>query len=292
MKKYIEKANILLEALPYIKFFFGKTIVIKYGGNAMTDESLKKSFAKDITLLKFIGINPVIVHGGGPQIGNVLNKMGLESKFYRGMRITNDETMDVVEMVLMGKVNKEIVNLINQAGGKAVGLSGKDGKMIIAKKITYKEEKEGLPPEIIDLGNVGEIIYFDQEIIKLLVQSDFIPVIAPVGVGENGETYNINADLVASEIAIGLNAEKLVLLTDIDGVKNRDGSRLNSISATESEKLIEEGIISGGMIPKIEWAVKAVTNGVKKTHILDGRVLHSVLLEIFTDAGIGTEIVL
>jgi len=292
MDKYIEKANILLEALPYIKYFFGKTIVIKYGGNAMTDDKLKESFAKDITLLKFIGINPVIVHGGGPQIGKVLNKMGLESKFYRGMRITNDETMDVVEMVLMGKVNKEIVNLINQAGGKAVGLSGKDGKMIVAEKITYKEEKKGLPPEIIDLGNVGKIVFFEKEIIKLLDQSDFIPVIAPIGVGENGETYNINADLVASEIAIGLNAEKLVLLTDIDGVKNSDGSRLNSISASESEELIENGIISGGMIPKIEWAIKAVKNGVKKAHILDGRVIHSVLLEIFTDKGIGTEIIL
>lgn len=292
MDKYIEKANILLEALPYIKYFFGKTIVIKYGGSAMTDDKLKESFAKDITLLKFIGINPVIVHGGGPQIGKVLNKMGLESKFYRGMRITNDETMDVVEMVLMGKVNKEIVNLINQAGGKAVGLSGKDGKMIVAEKITYKEEKKGLPPEIIDLGNVGKIVFFEKEIIKLLDQSDFIPVIAPIGVGENGETYNINADLVASEIAIGLNAEKLVLLTDIDGVKNSDGSRLNSISASESEELIENGIISGGMIPKIEWAIKAVKNGVKKAHILDGRVIHSVLLEIFTDKGIGTEIIL
>ena len=292
MEKYIEKANILLEALPYIKFFYGKTVVIKYGGSAMTDTKLKESFARDITLLKFIGINPVVVHGGGPQIGKVMEKMGLESKFYRGMRVTNDETMDVVEMVLMGKVNKEIVNLINQEGGKAVGLSGKDGKMILAKKIVYKEEKKGLPPEIIDLGNVGEIIHFESEILTLLAESDFIPVIAPIGVGEKGETFNINADLVASEIAIGLKAEKLILLTDIDGVKDKEGKRINSISTGDSEKLINEGIISGGMIPKMEWATKAVKSGVNKVHILDGRVLHAVLLEIFTDAGIGTEVVL
>ena len=292
MEKYIEKANILLEALPYIKFFYGKTVVIKYGGSAMTDTKLKESFARDITLLKFIGINPVVVHGGGPQIGKVMEKMGLESKFYRGMRVTNDETMDVVEMVLMGKVNKEIVNLINQEGGKAVGLSGKDGKMILAKKIIYKEEKKGLPPEIIDLGNVGEIIHFESEILTLLAESDFIPVIAPIGVGEHGETFNINADLVASEIAIGLKAEKLILLTDINGVKDKDGKRINSISTGDSAKLIKDGIISGGMIPKIEWATKAVKSGVNKVHILDGRVLHAVLLEIFTDAGIGTEVVL
>ncbi len=291
MEKFIEKARTLLEALPYIKKFYGKTIVIKYGGNAMVREDLKKSFAEDITLLKYIGINPVVVHGGGPQIGEVMNKMGLESKFYRGMRITDDATMDVVEMVLMGKVNKEIVNLINRAGGKAVGLSGKDGNMIFARKITFVEEKEGLPPEIIDIGKVGEVTEFNPEILQLLDKSRFIPVIAPIGVDREGNTYNLNADVVASEVAMGLKAEKLIFLTDIEGVKDEKGDLIKSISAGDVDRLIADGVISGGMIPKIEWSKRAVENGVGKVHIIDGRVPHSVILELFTDAGIGTEIV-
>ncbi len=291
MEKFIEKARTLLEALPYIKKFYGKTIVIKYGGNAMVREDLKKSFAEDITLLKYIGINPVVVHGGGPQIGEVMNKMGLESKFYRGMRVTDDATMDVVEMVLMGKVNKEIVNLINRAGGKAVGLSGKDGNMIFARKITFVEEKEGLPPEIIDIGKVGEVTEFNPEILQLLDKSRFIPVIAPIGVDREGNTYNLNADVVASEVAMGLKAEKLIFLTDIEGVKDEKGDLIKSISAGDVDRLIADGVISGGMIPKIEWSKRAVENGVGKVHIIDGRVPHSVILELFTDAGIGTEIV-
>ena len=292
MKKYIEKAKTLLEALPYIKKFYGKTIVIKYGGSAMVKEELKKSFAEDITLLKFIGINPVIVHGGGPQIGKVMEKMGLESKFYRGMRVTDDETMDVVEMVLMGKVNKEIVNLINRAGGKAVGLSGKDGNMIFAKKITFVEEKDGLPPEIIDIGKVGEVTEFNPHILQVLDQAGFIPVIGPVGVDKEGNTFNINADLVASEVAIGLKAEKLIFLTDTEGVLGDKGQLVKSLNVGKAEQMIDEGVIKGGMIPKVEWSLKSVKGGVGKVHIIDGRIPHSLILELFTDAGIGTEIVL
>ncbi len=292
MKKFIEKANTLLEALPYIRKFYGKTIVIKYGGNAMVKDNLKHSFAEDITLLKYIGINPIVVHGGGPQIGKVMDKMGLESKFYRGMRITDDETMDVVEMVLMGKVNKEIVNLINRAGGRAVGLSGKDGNMIFAKKITFTEKKEGLPNEIIDIGKVGEVTEFNPEILQVLDKSRFIPVIAPIGVDKSGNTYNLNADVVAAEIAIGLRAEKLIFLTDIEGVKDDKDVLVKSLSSSNAADLISRGVISGGMIPKIEWSVKAVRSGVGKVHIIDGRIPHSVILELFTDAGIGTEIVI
>ncbi len=291
MRRYIEKANTLLEALPYIKKFYGKTIVVKYGGNAMVDAGLKRSFADDITLLKYIGINPVIVHGGGPQIGKVMEKMGLESRFYRGMRITDDETMDVVEMVLVGKVNKEIVNLINRAGGKAIGLSGKDGNMILARKITFVEEKEGLPPEIIDIGKVGEVEEFNPEILEVLDQSGFIPIIAPVGVDREGVTYNLNADIVAAEVAMGLKAEKLIFLTDTEGVKGKDGQLMKSLKPEEIEQMVKNGEITGGMIPKVEWGVRAVQSGVEKVHIIDGRIPHSLILELFTDAGIGTEIV-
>ncbi len=291
MEKFIEKAHTLLEALPYIKNFYGKTLVVKYGGSAMVKDELKRAFAEDITLLKYIGINPVVVHGGGPQIGEVMEKMGLESRFYRGMRVTDDATMDVVEMVLMGKVNKEIVNLINRAGGKAVGLSGKDGNMIFARKITFVEEKEGLPPEIIDIGKVGEVTEFNPEILRLLESSRFVPVIAPVGVDKEGDTFNLNADIVAAEIAIGLEAEKLIFLTDAEGVKGKDNELIKSLSAGEALDLIKKEIINGGMIPKIEWSVKTVKNGVGKVHIIDGRIPHSLILELFTDAGIGTEIV-
>ncbi|MFO1519295.1 MAG: acetylglutamate kinase [bacterium] len=284
-----QKASILMEALPYIKKFFGKTIVIKYGGHAMVDEGLKETFAKDIILMKYIGLNPVIVHGGGPQIGKVLQKMGIESKFHRGIRITDEATMDVVEMVLVGKVNKEIVALINRHGGKAVGLSGKDGDLIRAKKlpkekVTFDEKVN----EIIDLGRVGNVTEVNGSILKVLDSDNFIPVIAPVGVTEKGEALNINADLVAGALASALKAEKLVLLTDVEGVKDKEGKLISKLGVHEIRKLIKEGVITGGMIPKVECVSKALASGVKTAHIIDGRQNHAVLLEIFTDQGVGT----
>ena len=284
-------ADILIEALPYIRRFYGKIIVIKYGGHAMVDEHLKEDFARDVTLMKFIGLHPVVVHGGGPQIGSVLEKMGMTSKFVDGMRVTDEPTMDVVEMVLVGKVNKEIVAQISQQGGKAVGLSGKDGRLILSRKLHFVRPKaEDKPSEIIDIGMVGEVIAVNPEIIRTLEAGGFIPVIAPVGVGESGETYNINADWVASKVAVALNAIKLILLTDVEGVKGKNGSLISSSKAKAMKKMLGEGTISGGMIPKIKCSLEALQNGVKRVHIIDGRKSHAVLLELFTDKGIGTEI--
>lgn len=284
-------AELLVEALPYIRNFSGKRVVIKYGGHAMVDETLKKGFASDVTLLKYIGVNPVVVHGGGPQISKVLDRMGITSTFVRGMRYTDDQTMDVVEMVLGGKVNKEIVAGINAQGGKAAGLTGKDGGMIMADKLKIYRDSEGeQPPEIIDPGMVGSVSHVNPEIIHTLSDKGFIPVIAPVGVGDNGETYNINADLVASGIASALNAERLILLTDVDGVLNTDGSLISSIGFEKIERMIKDRHIQGGMIPKVECAVDALKNGVKKSHIINGKINHAVLLELFTDSGIGTQV--
>jgi len=284
-------ADILIEALPYIRRFYGETIVIKYGGNAMVDETLKEDFARDITLMKFIGFHPVVVHGGGPQIGSVLDKMGISSQFVDGMRVTDEPTMDVVEMVLVGKVNKEIVAQISQQGGKAVGLSGKDGGLILSRKLhLVRPQTEEKPPEIIDMGMVGEVAAVKPEIIRTLEGGGFIPVIAPVGVGESGETYNINADWVASKIAVALNAIKLILLTDVEGVMGQSGSLISSMTAKGVQKLLEEGTISGGMIPKIQCALEALQRGVRRVNIIDGRKPHAVLLELFTDRGIGTEV--
>jgi acetylglutamate kinase len=284
-------ADILIEALPYIRRFYGMTLVIKYGGHAMVDEQLKDAFARDITLMKFTGLNPVVVHGGGPQINSVLDRMGIHSRFVKGMRLTDEATMDVVEMVLGGKVNKGIVAQINQQGGRAVGLSGKDGGLIRARKlhIVYQEDKDK-PPEIIDPGLVGEVTHINPDIINTLTQQGFIPIIAPVGGGESGETYNINADLVASSIAVALSAGRLILLTDVDGVLDDSGALISSISAESINQMVEEKTISGGMIPKIECALKALKNGVGKVHIINGKKRHALLLELFTDKGIGTEV--
>ena len=284
-------ADILIEALPYIRRFYGMTLVIKYGGHAMVDEQLKDAFARDITLMKFTGLNPVVVHGGGPQINSVLERMGIHSRFVKGMRLTDEATMDVVEMVLGGKVNKGIVAQINQQGGKAVGLSGKDGGLIRAKKlhIVHQEDKDK-PPEIIDPGLVGEVTHINPAIINTLTQQGFIPIIAPVGAGESGETYNINADLVASSIAVALSAGRLILLTDVDGVLDASGSLISSISAENINQMVEEKTISGGMIPKIQCAIEALKNGVGKAHIINGSKRHALLLELFTDKGIGTEV--
>lgn len=285
-------ARVLIEALPYIQKFSNETIVVKYGGNAMVDEKLKKSFALDIILMKYVGLNPVVIHGGGPQIGKFLNNLSIETEFVDGMRVTNKETMDVVEMVLVGKVNKEIVSLINQNGGQSVGLSGKDGKLITARKMKYiKEKGNNQPPEIIDIGMVGEIEVIDNRVLLSLIKDSFIPVIAPVGVGKNGETYNINADIVAGSIAASLNARKLILLTDTEGVLDKNKELISSLKAEETESLIKEGIIQGGMIPKTKCCLDALVNGVEKAHIIDGRKEHALLLEIFTKGGIGTEII-
>ena len=284
-------ADILIEALPYIRNFSGKTIVVKYGGHAMVDEKLKTDFSNDIILLKYIGLNPVVVHGGGPQINRVLDSMGITSKFIRGMRYTDDETMDVVEMVLGGKVNKSIVARINRQGGKAVGLTGKDGMLITAEKMTiYHQEDETKPPEIIDPGMVGNVADINPDIIHTLTARGFIPVIAPVGFGKNGETYNINADVVASKIASALNAERLMLLTDVDGVMDGEGTLVSTMDGAAIDRMIESGQVKGGMIPKVECAREALKNGVKKSHIINGKLSHAVLLELFTDSGIGTQV--
>ncbi|MDY0220214.1 MAG: acetylglutamate kinase [Desulfobacterium sp.] len=286
-------ADILVEALPYIRRFSGKTIVVKYGGHAMVDQELKRNFARDITLLKYIGINPVVVHGGGPQINLVLDKMGITSTFVRGMRYTDDKTMDVVEMVLGGKVNKEIVAGINAQGGRAVGLTGKDGGLITAEKMTIVDSSNTeKPPEIIDPGMVGRVTAIDPDIIHTLAQKGFIPVIAPVGMGKSGETYNINADLVASKIASALGAERLVLMTDVDGLLDASGALISSVAATKIHAMIQKGEIKGGMIPKMESALEALENGVGKAHIINGTRPHALLLEFFTDSGIGTQVFL
>ena len=281
MQRYIQKVETLLESLPYIRQFYGKTIVIKYGGHAMIEENLKQSFAKDIILMKYVGLNPVVVHGGGPQIGELLKKLGKESRFVKGIRVTDSETMDVVEMVLVGKVNKEIVGLINHYGGKAVGLSGKDGGLIKAKKLRAKGA---------DMGMVGDVKTVNPKVIETLDRDKFIPVIAPVGVGDDGKTYNINADTVAGRIAASLKAEKLILLTDVQGVLNKDKKLISALSVAEAKKLIKNETATGGMIPKLECCLDALKGGVSKAHIIDGRVEHAVLLEVFTDAGVGTEI--
>jgi len=292
MNDFIGKAEVLMEALPYIQRFYGKTFVVKYGGHAMENEELKHSFAQDIVLLKYVGINPVVVHGGGPQIDTVLDKMGITSRYVRGMRVTDQATLDIVEMVLVGKVNKEIVNLINRHGGMAVGLSGKDGGLILARKMHVTvPSANGAPPEIIDIGMVGEIIGINPLVIESLDQNKFIPVIAPVGVGQEGETYNINADLVAGEVAEALHAEKLIMMTDVEGVKDKRGSLLSTLKENQARKMIQDGVVGSGMIPKVECCVNALKGGVGKTHIVDGRVKHAVLLEIFTKEGIGTEVV-
>jgi acetylglutamate kinase len=282
-------AHVLTEVLPYIQRFKGKTIVIKYGGNAMVDDALKNSFARDVVLMKLVGMNPVVVHGGGPQIGKLLEKMGKQSQFVEGMRVTDSETMDVVEMVLGGQVNKKIVNLIHRQGGNAVGLTGKDGNLIRAKKLTVTRNSPGMQaPEIIDIGHVGEVANIDVALLNLLSAGDFIPVVAPVGVGEDGQSYNINADLVAGKLAETLHAEKLILLTNISGVLDNQGKLLPRLSATQVAGLIADGTLHGGMLPKIRCALEAVESGVGAAHIIDGRVEHAVLLEIFTDAGVGT----
>ena len=292
LKESMKKADILLEVLPYIRRFYGKTIVIKYGGHAMVDENLKQMFAINIVMMKYIGINPVIVHGGGPQISTLLKKLGKESKFIQGMRVTDEETMDIVEMVLVGKLNKQIVGLINNHGGRAVGLSGKDGNIIEAEKYFLSDDKaKDTPPEIIDIGLVGKVRKINPGLILSLVQDGFIPVIAPTGAGDKGETYNINADVVAGEIASALGAEKLVLLTDVEGILDKKKRLIHSINAAEAGELIEDGTIEGGMYPKVKCCLKALRGGVGKTHIIDGRLDHAVLLEIFTDKGIGTEVV-
>ena len=292
MINHLDRAEILIEALPYIQKFNGSTIVVKYGGHAMVDERLKKNFALDIILMKYVGINPVIVHGGGPQIGNLLKKLSIKSEFIGGMRVTDEETMSIVEMVLGGKVNKEIVNLINQNGGQAVGLSGKDGRLITARKMKYLKSK-GIdqPPEIIDMGMVGEITFVDKQILVCLMENDFIPVIAPVGVGRDGETYNINADLVAGHIASALNAKKLILLTDTNGVLDPKGRLISTLRMEEAVRLISKGTINGGMIPKVNCCLEVLAKGVKKAQIIDGREAHAILLEIFTKIGVGTEII-
>ena len=278
-------ANVLTESLPYIQQFHGKTIVIKYGGNAMVDEHLKSSFARDIVLMKSVGMNPIVVHGGGPQIGKTLEKIGKDSEFIGGMRVTDSETMDVVEMVLGGLVNKEIVNLIHQHGGHSIGLTGKDGRLITAKKLKSKIEPTS---EIIDLGHVGEVDQIDVSVIELLLEGDFIPVIAPIGVGNDGFSYNINADLVAGSIAEALKAEKLILLTNTPGLLDEKGELLTGLNVKKVNRLIKDGVVHGGMLPKIDCALSAVKDGVNRAHIIDGRVAHAVLLEIFTDTGVGT----
>jgi acetylglutamate kinase len=288
-RKAHQIADVLIEALPYIQRFKGKTIVVKFGGNAMVDDALKHSFARDIVLMKLVGLNPIVVHGGGPQIGQLLTRLGKTSDFVDGMRITDSETMDVVEMVLGGLVNKEIVNLINRHGGKAIGLTGKDGDFIRAKKIKLKKSSsEALEPEIIDLGHVGEVSSIDPAVVDMLGHSDFIPVIAPIGVCVDGYSYNINADLVAGKIAEVLKAEKLILLTNTAGILDKQGELLTGLSVKVVEELIADGTISGGMIPKTRCATDALKGGVTSVHIIDGRVEHAVLLELFTDQGVGT----
>ena len=291
MENPIDKANVLVEALPYIRRFYDKTVVIKYGGSTMEEERMKRSFALDIVLLKYIGLNPIVVHGGGPQIGEMLTKMGKKSQFIEGMRVTDRETMDIVEMVLVGKVNKEIVSLINQQGGKAIGLSGKDAHLIIAKKLKLTRRRgKGEKPEVIDIGMVGEVKAINPRVIEALEKENFIPVIAPIGVGDEGETYNINADLVAGKIAGALKAEKFILLTDVKGVMDEKRRLIPTLDTKQAKRFITQKVISSGMIPKVNCCLGALEEGVAKTHIIDGRVEHAILLEIFTDVGIGTEI--
>lgn len=285
----MQVADVLSKGLPYIQRFTGKTVVIKYGGNAMENEELKSSFARDMVLMKLVGINPIVVHGGGPQIGELLDRLNIKSHFVNGMRVTDSQTMDVVEMVLGGQVNKEIVSLINAHGGTAVGLTGKDGNLIRARKLEVMGKTDEVSrPEIIDIGHVGEVASVNTKVIDMLTHSDVIPVIAPIGVGPDGASYNINADLVAGKVAEAVNAEKLILLTNVSGLKSKDDRVLTGLTAAQVNALIEDGTIYGGMLPKIRCALNAVENGVKTAHIIDGRVAHATLLEIFTDEGVGT----
>lgn len=286
MKEYIEKANILSEALPYFRKFYGKTVVIKYGGSAMEDDGIREKTASDIVLMKYVGMNPVVVHGGGKAITEVMARMGKKAVFHNGMRVTDGETMDIVEMVLVGRINKEVVSLINRAGGRAVGISGKDGELIQSTKY--------VPAAGVDIGFVGEVQKINPDIIRSLEQNGYIAVVAPVGIGDDGETFNINADSVAGEVAAALQAEKLVLLTDTPGIlreRGNEGSLISTIKLSEIKEYTDKGVIDGGMIPKVEACQRALRAGVKKTHIIDGRILHSLLLEIFTDKGIGTQII-
>ena len=296
MKESIARAKVLVESLPYIQEFRHKTVVIKYGGHAMVDENLKRQFALDVILLNHIGVNVVIVHGGGPQINDLLDRLEIKPNYVQGMRVTDGETMNVVEMVLVGRVNKEIVGLINHNGGRAVGLSGRDGDLVCARKMhvsvsSRDESLENVPPEIIDLGRVGEVTRINGEVLTTLEREDFIPVIAPVGVGEDGQAYNINADLVAGAIAGALKAEKLILLTDVEGVKDSNGELIRSLHNEELDKLIDDGTIAGGMIPKVNCCREALKQGARKTYIVDGRLEHAILLEMFTHEGVGTEII-
>jgi acetylglutamate kinase len=291
MEKLLEKAQVLIDSLPYIRNFFGKTFVIKYGGAAQVEDALKNSFAQDVVLLNFIGIRPVIVHGGGPKISETMKKMGKEPTFIHGQRVTDKETMDIVEMVLGGLVNKEIVALINSHGGKAAGLSGKDGGLIKAKKKLIKKAAETGEEETIDIGLVGEVESVDPAILDSLQRDGFIPVISPIGVGKAGETFNINADYVESSVASSLKAEKLILLTDVPGIKDKQGNVISTVTKKNVKKIIDDGTVSGGMLPKVQACTRALDSGVKKTHIVDGRVTHCLLLEIFTKEGIGTEII-
>jgi acetylglutamate kinase len=289
LESAMSNARVLSEALPYIRRFSGKTLVIKYGGNAMTEEALKNGFARDVVLLKLVGMNPVVVHGGGPQIGDLLKRLGKESQFIDGMRVTDRETMDVVQMVLGGLVNKEIVSLINQQGGKAVGLTGKDADFIRARQLKFKRNApEMSTPEIIDIGHVGEVDEINGAVVEMLMHGDFIPVIAPIGVGADGQSYNINADLVAGKLAECLKAEKLILLTNTAGLLDKEGQVLTGLSSARVDELIADGTIYGGMLPKIRCALDAVHAGVRSAHIIDGRVEHALLLEIFTNEGVGT----
>lgn len=289
MQKKLDIPRVLIEALPYIQKFQGKTIVVKYGGNAMASDTLQNSFARDIILMKHVGINPIVVHGGGPQIGNLLERLGKESKFVSGIRVTDEETMDIVQMVLGGLVNKQIVTLINKNGGRAIGLTGKDGNFIHAKKMVFSKDDPGMnTAEIIDIGHVGEITHIDPNIIEMLVNSDFIPVVAPIGVGREGQSYNINADTVAGRLAEVLQAEKLLLLTNTPGILDRQNKLLTGLSAMDVKGLIHDGVIYGGMLPKVQCALSAIENGVNTVHIIDGRVEHATLLEIFTVKGVGT----
>ena len=296
MKESIERAKVLVESLPYIQEFRHKTVVIKYGGHAMVDENLKRQFALDVILLNHIGVNVVIVHGGGPQINDLLDRLEIKPDYVQGMRVTDGETMNVVEMVLVGRVNKEIVGLINHNGGRAVGLSGRDGDLVCAQKMhvsvsSGKETLENVPPEIIDLGRVGEVTKINGDVLTTLKREDFIPVIAPVGVGEDGQAYNINADLVAGAIAGALEAEKLILLTDVEGVKDKNGELIRSLRSEDLDKMIDDGTVAGGMIPKVNCCREALKQGARKTYIVDGRLEHAILLEMFTHEGVGTEII-
>ena len=292
MTEHVQQAHTLIEALPYLQQFANKTVVVKYGGHAMTDEALRHSFARDMVLLKCVGVHPVIIHGGGPQIDATMKRMGIQAQFVAGLRVTDAATMDIVEMVLGGKLNKEIVALINLHGGQAVGLSGKDANLIVAtKKRLYRPLTPGGPPELVDIGQVGEVKRINTAILDVLGSQGFIPVISPTGVGEQGESYNINADTVAGDIAAALKAEKLLFLTDVAGILDRDKKLLPTLNPDEIHALKQDGVIDGGMLPKVDACLHALTHGVAKTHIIDGRVPHAVLLELFTARGVGTEIV-